>query len=102
MAARASRRFDGTIYIEPAEGGDSMDDLLGGSGSEVEGVVFESSGVERGEGEVLGRNGRAKSTLSMPSRASIVCRQGFKHAFVLEHSEQMASISAAMMLADMA
>ena len=99
MAARASRRFDGTIMIEPAEGNDSNDDLLSKDNDEIDGIVFESPSVERSQ-EVLSEGEKAQ--LRMPSRASIVCRNGFKHAFVLEHSEQMASISAAMVLADMA
>lgn len=89
MAAKASRRFDGSIYIEPSEEG-TMEDLLSAKdeGDVVEGAVFSSRPLS------------LNSKLGMPSRASIVCKQGFKHAFVLEHSEQMARISAAMLVAD--
>ncbi|UZJ50730.1 hypothetical protein CBS101457_000050 [Exobasidium rhododendri] len=101
MSARASRRFDGTIYIEPeepAEGEMAIDDILANNDGGLNDIDLQNvPGNDAREGS----NGK-KVTLSMPPRASIVCRQGFKHAFVLESSEQMASMSAAMILADLA
>lgn len=103
LQARASRRFDGSIYIEPADG-DSFDDLMAREDDlSQEAAVFGSPGIiDRSSYPLLPLTPNGKrSKMTMPSKASIVCKQGFKHAFVLEHSEQMASISAAMIGADM-
>lgn len=112
VAARASRRFDGSIVIEPAADTDEEDlDLLAKDPDDVaEGVVFTPEGLvqsplgaawEAGEnGGGLAGNQAAGAPMKMPDRASIVCKLGMPHAFVLEHSEKMAAISSAMVIAD--
>lgn len=123
VAARASRRFDGSIVIEPAEAqdtnGEELDLLAKDPDDTVGGLVFSPAAVEPSLQEAFELNdlnatstkGRAskednkegkdtQSLLEMPDRASIVCRIGMPHAFVLEHGDKMAAISSAMVIAD--
>ncbi|PWN89700.1 hypothetical protein FA10DRAFT_303005 [Acaromyces ingoldii] len=96
VAARASRRFDGSIVIEPDEvqaGADAVDLLAVDSDSDSDGDGDEDR-------TPTPRQGVAKD--AMPQRASMVCNVGMPHAFVLEHSEQMARITAKWIIDDYA
>lgn len=119
IAARASRRFDGSIVIEPAasqdSNGEDLDLLAKDPDDIINGVVFSPAAIEPTYDEVMGSPSidnakitasghletlNGQSTLQMPDRASIVCKLGMPHAFVLENSEKMATISSAMTIAD--
>ncbi|MCO5596117.1 hypothetical protein L7F22_050177 [Adiantum nelumboides] len=111
VAARASRRFDGSIVIEPTgeDDDDSELDLLAEDpDNSLDGVVFSPTAIEPSLDEALKPGPTGKSApsildpaLTMPDRASIVCKLGMPHAFVLEHSEKMAAISSAMIISDL-
>lgn len=110
VAARASRRFDGSIVIEPAGEDDGELDLLAEDPeNSLDGVVFSPGAIEPTLDEALrpGPTGKVSSlttldpALTMPDRASIVCKLGMPHAFVLEHSDKMAAISSAMIISDL-
>lgn len=109
VAARASRRFDGSIVIEPAgEEDEDLDLLAEDPEHSLDGVVFSPTAIEPTLEEALkpGSTGNATGltndpALSLPNRASIVCKLGMPHAFVLEHSEKMAAISSAMIISDL-